>query len=586
MFFFDKRILNFLVIIFLTTISFLWTFFIFHFPFSGKVVVVVAVVRLLASFFLFQDYSLSWSKATPKTFLLKSIVYGVAFVIYMPLFYSKIWVYFFFSELFLFLFLMNFSMYSYYYYKNQKNIFKTKSIVIYGAGHAGSKLENELRGSDYRIRYFVDDDPQKQKRSIDGVQIIAKEKLKKLVSQKPIDLLIIAMPSVDKRKQIAFYNELFPLFKEIKILPSLEEILRRENFYGQLKNISVEDLLARHPQDLDTKAIKNFINNKIILITGAGGTIGSQLSRQCVLYKAQKIILLDHSEFQLYQIGEELFQAQPELILQTVANKAFLEETFKKFSIDIVLHAAAYKHVPLSEDNISEVLTNNILGTKNVVDLSIKYKVKKIVLISTDKAVRPTSVMGASKRVCELYGQNSNYKNKTEVVSVRFGNVLESSGSVIPKFRKQIAKGGPVTVTHPEITRYFMLISEACELVLQAAAIGLGGEIFILDMGKPVRIADLAKKMIQLSGKENIKIKFTGLRSGEKLYEELLISGSEQTTRYQSISIAHKTQYNIERLNKDITKLLLVKKDQERLKQLKKIVPEFQHNKKETNEQT
>lgn len=475
-------------------------------------------------------------------------------------------------------------MYGYYYYVNQKNIFKSKSVVVYGSGKAGSKLEYELRGSDYRIRYFVDDDPKLQKRSIDGVKIIAKEKLKKKASQKPIDLLIIAMPSVEKKKQIALYNELSPFFKEVKILPSLDEILNGKNFYDQLKNISVEDLLARHPQDLDTKTIQNFIHNKTVLVTGAGGTIGSQLSRQCVFYKAKKMILLDHSEFHLYQIGEELSNAKPELVLQSVANKEFLENTFQKFSIDIVLHAAAYKHVPLSEDNIAEVLTNNIRGTKNVIDLSIKYKVKKFVLVSTDKAVRPTNVMGASKRVCELYGQNSNYKNKTEIVSVRFGNVLGSSGSVIPKFKKQIAKGGPLTVTHPQITRYFMLISEACELVLQAAAIGNGGEIFILDMGKAIKIVDLAKKMIQLSGQENIEITFTGLRSGEKLYEELLISGSEKETKYQSISIANKTEYDIQKLNKDMEKLLQIKDSQLILKQLKRIVPEFEHNKRDRNE--
>jgi UDP-N-acetyl-D-glucosamine 4,6-dehydratase len=360
-----------------------------------------------------------------------------------------------------------------------------------------------------------------------------------------------------------------PLNCDIKLAVNYEE------FNTALKDISVEDLLARHPKDLDKEKIKSFVYGKTILITGAGGSIGSEISRQCEKYGAKKLILLDHSEYNLYSISEELKSIEKVSVMQTVLDKTLLEETFKKYQPDIVIHAAAYKHVPLVEENIYEGILNNIIGTKNVIDTAIKHNVEKVVLISTDKAVRPTNVMGATKRVCELYAQNSN-GNTTEIVAVRFGNVLGSSGSVIPKFQKQLEEGGPLTVTHPEITRYFMLISEACELVLQAGAIGKGGEIFILDMGEPVKIVDLAKKMLELSGREDIKIVYTGLRPGEKLYEELLLDESDASTEYESITIAKTTSYSLDKLNEDIKELLIVK---DKLKKLKEMVPEFHHQK-------
>jgi FlaA1/EpsC-like NDP-sugar epimerase len=259
--------------------------------------------------------------------------------------------------------------------------------------------------------------------------------------------------------------------------------------------------------------------------------------------------------------------------MQSVVNIEDLEKTFNKYRPDMVIHAAAYKHVPLVESNISEAIKNNILGTKNIVDSSIKFGVKKFVLISTDKAVRPTNVMGTTKRICELYAQNSN-GNGTDIVAVRFGNVLGSSGSVIPKFKSQIQNGQNITVTHPDITRYFMIIPEACELVLQAGAIGTGGEIFILDMGEPIKIVDLAKKMIELSGRVDIDIEFSGLRPGEKLYEELLIDDTDCTTQYESITVARPTIYDIDKLNKDIEELIIC---ENKIKKLKQIVPEFNH---------
>jgi len=571
----DKRILNFLAIIILTLLTFWWTSFIFHLGIVWSAVATIILFRIIASLLIYKDYSLSWSKATPKTFLIKSVVVAVPLLFYIPLFYGELRITFMVSEAITYLVAINFVMYSYYFYINRCDIAKTKSLVIYGAGRAGNKLEDEFRNSEYRVKYFVDDDKVLQGRSIDGVRVISKEKLKELIRDKhKYDLLVIAMPSAKKNRIKEIHQNLSPYFKQIKILPPIDEILRDENFSSQLKDISVEDLLARNPKDLDKKAIKKFIDGKKVLITGAGGSIGSEIARQCAHFGAKELILLDHSEFNLYQISEELNEYKPSLVMQSVVNKELLDKTFAKHTPDIVIHAAAYKHVPLVEENITEAVLNNIIGTKNTIDCAIKYNVQKFVLISTDKAVRPTNIMGATKRVCELYAQNINTPQNTEIVAVRFGNVLGSSGSVIPKFKAQIASGGPITVTHPEVTRYFMLIPEACELVLQAASIGKGGEIFILDMGEPVKIVDLAQKMIELSGRDDIEIEFVGLRPGEKLYEELLIDDATATTKYESITVAGKTEYDINKLNHDIFELLSC---EDKIAKLKEIVPEFEH---------
>lgn len=485
------------------------------------------------------------------------------------------------SELFLYLFIINFTMYFYYYLANKSRIEKTKLVVIYGAGRAGIKLESEFVHSKYRVKYFVDDDNIIQNRSIDSVKVISKEQLKSNIGDSKLDLLVIAMPSVSKKITKEIYNELSEYFKEIKILPSMDEILEGKDFSTQLKDISVEDLLARHPKDLDKEKIREFIKDKTILVTGAGGSIGSEICRQCEKFGAKKLILIDHSEYNLYAIAEEIRNVDAICIMQSVVDANSLETTFEMYKPDIVIHAAAYKHVPLVEANIQEGIVNNILGTKNVIDISIKHGVKKFVMISTDKAVRPTNVMGTTKRICELYAQNvvsseNINENSTDIVAVRFGNVLGSSGSVIPKFKSQIENGKNITVTHPDITRYFMLIPEACELVLQAGAIGTGGEIFILDMGEPIKIVDLAKKMIDLSTSKDIQIEFTGLRPGEKLYEELLIDDTDCKTEYESITVAKPTKYDIDKLNKDIQELI---NTNEKLAKLKEIVPEFNHHK-------
>ena len=570
----NKNYFNLVIIIVLSLFTFWWTFFIFHKAFNVEVVLVVILLRLLASRFIFRDYSLAWSKASPKSFLIKSLVNVVAFIGTLAFFYDTIYIYFLLSELLLYLFVINFCMYSYSFLINQKYIKKTKSVVVYGAGRAGMKLEDEFRNSEYQIACFIDDNVKLQGRSIDGIKIISKEKFLTLKDDVVYELLLIATPGASKEELSFIYDSLKNSFEEIKILPSLNEMLNKEPFHKQLKDIAIEDLLARKPQDLDMITIANFIANKVVLITGAGGSIGSELARQVELFGAKQIILVDNSEFNLYAINEELDSSKTVTVMQNIKEREMLIKTFEYYQPEIVIHAAAYKHVPLCEANIQEAINNNILGTKNVIDLSIQLKVAKVVIISTDKAVRPTNVMGTTKRICELYA-HAVPSEKTEIVAVRFGNVLGSSGSVIPKFKAQIEKGEAITVTHPEITRYFMMIPEACQLVLQAASIAKGGELFILDMGEPIKIVDLAKKMIELSGRDDIDIVFSGLRPGEKLYEELLIDDADLKTEYSSIMVSQNPPVDYDKLLSKIEKL--EGNDEELLKILKEIVPEFEH---------
>ncbi len=401
---------------------------------------------------------------------------------------------------------------------------------------------------------------------INNVKVYDVQNLEKIIKEKKIGAIIITdefttevMQSLFDRLKDAGVTEI----KRAKLLGSQ---------YEKLEDLSIEELLARHPKDLDSEAIATFIKDKSILITGAGGSIGSEIAKQCQRFGASYLALLDNSEFNLYSIGEQIPDAS--LHLTSVTDQERLQAIFGDHHFDIVIHAAAYKHVPICEANPDAAVMNNVLGTKNVIDLSIQAGVQKVVIISTDKAVRPTNVMGATKRVTELYAQNVDAKT-TEIVSVRFGNVLGSSGSVIPKFKRQIENGEDLTVTHPEMTRYFMMIPEACQLVLQAASIAKGGELFILDMGEPVKIVDLAKQMIRLYGKgHEIGIRFTGLRPGEKMYEELLISDEEQKTKYESIYIANPTLYDPVTLSNDLANLF---HSDDKIAVLKTIVPEFDH---------
>ena len=355
----------------------------------------------------------------------------------------------------------------------------------------------------------------------------------------------------------------------------IEEIKIYNPFEEKIKDISIEDLLARKPKDLDKIAIENFVKNQKILITGAGGSIGSEIARLCEKYSAKELILVDNSEYNLYAINEELNIIRKSYLID-VSKKEELKRVFAKEKPQIVIHAAAYKHVPLCEYNPRSAVINNILGTINTINLSIEFEVKDFILVSTDKAVRPTNIMGATKRICEIYAQNVE-SNNTKICAVRFGNVLGSSGSVVPKFKKLIEQNKPLTITHPDITRYFMLIPEACQLVLQAGSLANKGEIFILDMGESVKIVDLAKKMLKLYGKSEDNIIFTGLRPGEKLYEELLLEEANNKTKYRDIFVAKPTNYDFKTLNNQLNKLFEATQKTEILDILKAIVKEFNH---------
>lgn len=372
-------------------------------------------------------------------------------------------------------------------------------------------------------------------------------------------------------------DELKKLFDEL-VSYGISDIKIFSFTKNETRDISIEDLLARKPKDLDNKAVSAFLKGKIVLVSGAGGTIGSELCQQCIQFGAKKLIMVEHSEFNLYQINEKLSAHRDKItpVLLSILDENALDELLAHHKIDLILHAAAYKHVPLCEQNPNAAVLNNIQGTKILCDLAKKNGVKKFVMISTDKAVRPTSIMGCTKRVCELYALNLSEAN-FEVSCVRFGNVLGSSGSVIPKFKAQIDANLPLTLTHPDIVRYFMLVSEAVQLVLQAAAIAKGGELFVLNMGQPVKIMDLAQKMLLLSGKTHLPIKITGLRKGEKLFEELLIDEKDIQTKYESIFVTHSEKCDLKKLNSQINELLHSSNVAQILAQ---IVPEFKHNSK------
>ena len=456
----------------------------------------------------------------------------------------------------------------------KKNITNNEPCIVVGAT---SKTFHVLKGMRQKyINYYpvgvVDGRPELVGTYCENYVVRAKGEIPQMIKDSGAKTAIIALALYpDELKEL--YDELFAYgLKDIKLFSLLEDESKK------IRDVSIEDLLARKPKDLDTKAIENFIKDKIVLVTGAGGTIGSEICKQCLKFGAKRLIMVEHSEFNLYSINEATgADARNELKMINIVYHRELEEVFAEFHPEVVVHAAAYKHVPLCEFNPHLAVKNNIIGTKNVIDLSKKHGAKKVVLISTDKAVRPTNIMGTTKRICELYALNSNdAASDTQIVAVRFGNVLGSSGSVIPKFKRQIEANEPLTVTHPEITRYFMLVSEACQLVLQAASIARGGELFVLDMGEPVKIADLAKRMLQLVGKEELGIKFVGLRPGEKLYEELLIDENDKSTKYQSIFVTHSAKYDLQELSSQIEELSECE-DAQVADKLKRIVPEFSH---------
>lgn len=409
-----------------------------------------------------------------------------------------------------------------------------EKVMIIGAGSAGEKIYREIINSQavYKeVMCFIDDDPSKRGRTVHGIAIYGgREKIVEAAEIYNIEEILVAIPSASKKELANILNICKETKCKIKRLPGIYQILNDDISISDFKEVEIQDLLGREPIKVNIDDIMSYVTDRVIMVTGGGGSIGSELCRQIAANHPKQLIIVDIYENSAYDIQLELKKKYPKLKLEvkiaSVRNAKRIETLFKRFHPEIVYHAAAHKHVPLMEDSPNEAVKNNVFGTMNVAKAASKYDSKCFILISTDKAVNPTNIMGATKRICEMVVQSFNKKSKTEFVAVRFGNVLGSNGSVIPLFKKQIKKGGPVTVTHPDIIRYFMTIPEAVSLVLQAGAYAKGGEIFILDMGKPVKIADMAMNLIKLSGYEpniDIKIEYTGLRPGEKLYEELLM---------------------------------------------------------------
>lgn len=467
------------------------------------------------------------------------------------------------------------------------------NIFIYGAKEAGVNIAKSLRVSmreRYRLRGFIADEPDLYDKLIMGVRVFPNdENLFDILAQKGVKTIIV---SPAKRNELKKEENLDRFLKHnIKLLtaPPLSEWNQRGLESGDIKEIQIEDLLQRDPIQIDIRKVASHLEGKRVMITGAAGSIGSEIMRQVATFNPYKLILVDQAETPLHDIRLELMDKwrnlDAETIVADIANQTRMEAIFKEFRPQYIFHAAAYKHVPMMEDNVSESIQTNVAGTRILADLAVKYKAEKFVMISTDKAVNPTNVMGCSKRICEIYVQSLAKKlqkeggHVTQFITTRFGNVLGSNGSVIPRFKEQIRRGGPVTVTHPDIIRYFMTIPEACRLVLEAGSMGNGGEIYIFDMGKPVKIVDLAKRMISLSGRTDVKIEFTGLRHGEKLYEELLnVKELTKPTYHEKIMIATVREYDYDEVKDRIQHLIDVSYSYDQMKivaAMKDLVPEF-----------
>lgn len=455
--------------------------------------------------------------------------------------------------------------------EQEKSDGKKYNILIIGAGYAGKEIIRNVKqtmSEKYNVVGIIDDNPKKLHCIIDGVQILGnRSQIVEICNEKNVDEIFFAISKIDKKKKKEILSICQETGKKIRILPTTEDIIKNKNMFQNLRDIDIEDILGRDPVVLDNKEIGHLIENRVILVTGAGGSIGSELCRQIIKYNPSKLVMFDIYENNLYNIELELkaqyLHIDIQAIIGSVRDVKRLEKVFEEYHPYLVFHAAAHKHVPLMEVSPLEAIKNNVFGTYNVANCADKYGSKKMILISTDKAVNPTNIMGATKRLCEMIVQVKNKNSKTEYAAVRFGNVLGSNGSVVPIFKKQIAEGGPVTVTHKDIIRYFMTIPEAVQLVLQAMSYAHGGEIFALDMGEPVKIYDLAVSLIKLSGYEpdiDIPIVFTGLRPGEKLYEELLMKEEGlQKTDNKKIYIGELTDLD----EKDIL---------EKLAKLKKLV--------------
>ncbi|MGA1979678.1 MAG: nucleoside-diphosphate sugar epimerase/dehydratase [Sedimentisphaerales bacterium] len=467
---------------------------------------------------------------------------------------------------------------------------RLKRLLIVGAGNTGVTLLGDLHKkvvAEYEVIGFIDDDPNKRGTFILGLPVLGTvEELPKICKDRDIEEIAIAMPSATHRQR----RRVIQVCEGIKIrfhtVPSISDIASGKLRVSQIRTVDINDLLGREAVELDLQSIEAFLKNKVIFVSGAGGSIGSEMCRQVCHFGPKLLLLVEQAENPLFYIERELRFRFPGLqikaIICDITDKTRVNEIFDKFKPEVVIHAAAHKHVPLMELNPGEAIKNNVVGTQTIADAADRFGSTNFVMISTDKAVNPTSIMGSSKRIAEMYVQDLAKTSKTQFVTVRFGNVLDSEGSVVPIFKKQIAEGGPVTVTHPEMKRYFMTIPEASQLVLQAATMGKGGEIFVLDMGEPVKIVDLAKELITLSGfspEEDIEIKFTGIRPGEKLFEELSIKGEDmQPTSHPKIAIWKNIVKDRDKLRAGINELVSIAKTSscdEIFKKLKEVVPNY-----------
>jgi FlaA1/EpsC-like NDP-sugar epimerase len=491
------------------------------------------------------------------------------------------------------LFLTGFKLFIKSLYNNLMQDFKTtKRVLIFGAGNAGmityDAINNDSKNG-YEVIGFIDDNEQKVGKKINLLKVYSLDKInKKFVTNNDVEEVIISIQNIESSRLLQITGQLFTLGLKVKIVPPVQHWIDGDLSLGQIKEVNIEDLLGRQQISIKNSALIDEYDNQIIFITGAAGSIGSELVRKISEYQYKKLILIDSAESSLYNIEQELNRngkSNFTAVVADIRDYNRMEQLFDLYKPKLVFHAAAYKHVPLMENNPYEAVSVNIIGTKNIGNLAVKHAVNKFILISTDKAVNPTNVMGATKRIAELYVNCLKGKGQTKFITTRFGNVLGSNGSVIPLFKKQIEAGGPLTVTHREISRYFMTIPEACQLVLEAATMGHGGEIFVFDMGKSIRIYDLAINMIILSGlrfPEDIDIKITGLRPGEKIYEELLADGENtKSTYHEKIMIAKTKKINISEIENKIQNLCLVNtkiQNLEIVSLIKDIIPEYVSN--------